>query len=289
MVITGDCHEYLPVMASSCVDVVCTSPPYNIGTKYHAYDDHLEELQYHDKLADIAQQLQRVLKPNGSFFLNIGHTSIDPWLAVDIASIFREFFVLQNKIIWVKAISIQDRRTGTWRSTGQFKPVNSERYITRCYEEIYHFTHDGSVKVDCTAIGVPYEDKTNISRRGHANDKRDRGNCWFIPYTTIQRKSDRYNHPSSFPIELPRMCIALHGGKSLTVLDPYCGVGTTLVAAAQLGHNAIGIDIDASYSAVATERYQAAMAEQCEPDDETEQLDLEDYIRSHPHDPGDRV
>ena len=75
-------------------------------------------------------------------------------------------------------------------------------------------------------MGVPYQDKSNIGRWKHAKqDKRDRGNTWFIPYETIQMKKER-PHPATFPTKLPEMCIKLHGIKEkMVVMDPFLGIG----------------------------------------------------------------
>ncbi|MGH9992547.1 MAG: DNA methyltransferase, partial [Nitrososphaera sp.] len=74
---------------------------------------------------------------------------------------------------------------------------------------------------------------------------RDRGNTWFIPYETIQNKSER-PHPATFPAKLPEMCIKLHGDTRL-VVDPFTGIGTSAVAALRLGVNFIGFEIDREY------------------------------------------
>jgi site-specific DNA-methyltransferase (adenine-specific) len=96
-------------------------------------------------------------------------------------------------------------------------------------------------------MGVPYKDKSNIARfKGIKEDKRCRGNVWFIPYPTTHGAKD---HPASFPIDLPLWCIQL-AGTTGTVLDPFAGSGTTLLAASQLGLDSIGIDISPGYKAI---------------------------------------
>jgi site-specific DNA-methyltransferase (adenine-specific) len=240
-VIVGDCLAVLATMPPASVDVVLTSPPYNLGTEYRSYDDRKPREQYLQWMHDVGLLIQQVLKPRGSFFLNIGSTNQDPWLDCDVANALRPLFVLQNHIIWVKSISIgQD-------STGHFKPINSRRFLNQNHESILHFTHAGEVPIDRLAIGVPFKDKSNIERRGHAQDLRCAGNCWFIPYETVQAKWQKFNHPASFPIELPMRCLKLHGAPEMVVLDPFMGSGTTLVAAERLGHRGIGIELDQQY------------------------------------------
>src|SRR6185437_9118017 len=100
------------------------------------------------------------------------------------------------------------------------------------------------VPIDRLAIGVPFKDKSNIARRGHAQDKRCAGNVWYIPYETVKSKAQKFNRPAGFPVELPERCIRLTGRDKGVVLDPFLGTGTTLVAAERLGWEGIGIDID---------------------------------------------
>jgi site-specific DNA-methyltransferase (adenine-specific) len=102
-------------------------------------------------------------------------------------------FVPQNEIVWVKAIEVD----GVIR--GHCKPINSLAYLTRMHETILHLTKRGDVPLDKLAVGVPYADKSNIERRGHAQDRRDRGNVWFIPYDTVQSKAEKFDHPAGFP------------------------------------------------------------------------------------------
>ena len=79
-------------------------------------------------------------------------------------------------------------------------------------------------------------------------DRRDRGNTWFIPYDTIQSNIER-PHPATFPVRLPEMCIKLHGvsDKNILVVDPFCGIGSTAVACKKLGVSFVGFDIDKEY------------------------------------------
>ncbi len=95
---------------------------------------------------------------------------------------------------------------------------------------------------------MPFKDKSNIARWGHDKDRRCAGDVWFIPYQTIRSKAQRDHHPSPFPIELPERCIKLHGKEEAVVLDPFLGVGATLLAAQRLGCRGIGIEIDPTYA-----------------------------------------
>jgi site-specific DNA-methyltransferase (adenine-specific) len=160
----------------------------------------------------------------------------------------RDVFFLQNSVMWIKSISINDD------TVGHYKPINSHRFLNRSHEHVFHFTKAGNVLLDRLAIGVPFKDKSNIARWGHAEDRHCAGDAWFIPYKTIKSKSQKFHHPSPFPPELPERCIRLHGKPKARVLDPFLGIGSTLVAAERMACRGIGIEIDPVYAEAAIRR-----------------------------------
>jgi len=251
----GDCLDVLPTLPAASVDVVVTSPPYNLDLRYRRYRDRRGEGEYLDWMVAVATALRRVMKPDGSFFLNISGSSARPWLPFELIVRLRPLFVLQNHIVWIKSIAI-----GT-NSVGHYKPVGGARFLNHAHEHIFHLTLAGDVELDRLAIGVPFKDKSNIARRGHARDLRCRGNTWFIPYDTVQSKAEKFHHPGTFPVDLPRWCIRLHGRKDAVVLDPFVGTGTTLVAAMREGARGVGIEIDPEYVAIARKRVAAENGE----------------------------
>lgn len=251
-----DCLRGMPSrLAPDSVDVVVTSPPYNIGVRYSKYRDKLPRSEYLAWIADVGRALRIALKPEGSFFLNVGGIPSDPWIPWDVAQSLRGVFVLQNVIHWVKSIAIQRSDVGNYSkivddlAVGHYKPIGGRRFIHDCHEYIFHFTKSGDVPVDRLAIGVPYQDKSNIGRWNQAvEDRRCRGNTWFIPYKTIRDRQSQRPHPASFPVSLPEMCIRLHGlKKTRLVLDPFMGIGSTAVAAARLGVSCVGFELDSEY------------------------------------------
>jgi site-specific DNA-methyltransferase (adenine-specific) len=247
-----DCITGMKQMEPGSVDVIVTSPPYNLNIKYSTYDDSISRDDYLDWMRHVAVEMRRVLKKDGSLFLNVGGSLKDPWIPIDVAEVFRKHFTLQNTIHWIKSIAIV--KNGEDIAVGHYKPINSERFHHDCHEYIWHFTHNGDVQLNKTDIGVPYQDKTNIKRWGVSGgvDKRDRGNTWFIPYETV---TESLPHPSSFPVQLPEMCIRDHGfNKDTLVLDPFMGIGTTAVACKKLSVNYLGFEIDPAYTQIAEQR-----------------------------------
>lgn len=251
-IVQDDCLDAMRQMPSGSVDAIVTSPPYNIGVSYRSTDDNKPRVAYLDWMQEIAVEFRRLLKPDGAVFLNLGSTSTDPWIAQDVSARFRQHLVLQNRISWIKSVFVHGR------THGHFKPINSRRFLNRAHEEVLHWSLRGDIEIDRLAIGVPYEDKSNVSRWKHATkDLRCAGNCWHIPYETVRSGAGKYHHPAPYPVELVRRCLKLHGRPGL-VLDPFAGSGTTLVAARELGWRAIGIEIDPVYADIARQRIAAS-------------------------------
>src|SRR6185437_7899631 len=204
----------------------------------------------------------------GSLFLNVGTRPSDPWTALDVAQAARAHLRLQNIIHWVKSIAIDQESTGAAAgltrdlAVGHYKPINSDRFLNDCHEFVFHFTPQGSTRIDRLALGVPYQDQSNIGRwRAAADGLRCRGNTWFIPYETIQRRDRDRPHPATFAAKLPEQCLRLHGVSRIRVaMDPFAGLGSTAVACARLGVNFIGADIDATYLDEAIARVQSSPA-----------------------------
>lgn len=250
-VVTGDCLAAMQALDAASIDVVVTSPPYNIGVAYGAYDDRRPRETYLDWLAEVGRAIARVLKDDGSLFLNVGSTNTDPWIAMEVAAALRPVLTLQNHITWVKSVSLGDD------TVGHFKPITSRRFLNQNHEAIFHFTKSGRVEIDRLAVGVPFKDKSNIARWGHKADRRCAGNVWFIPYKTVKSRTQKFDHPAGFPVALAERCIRLHGVTGARVLDPFLGAGTTLVAAQRLGCAGIGIEIDTAYAETAIRRLAA--------------------------------
>ncbi len=262
----GDCLEGMNrLIEPGSVDVVVTSPPYNIGKRYSKYRDNMPREEYLMWMERVARAVGSVLNDGGSFFLNVGSTPSDPWIALDVAQRIRSVFVLQNVLHWVKSIAIPKADVGRYPNiiadvaVGHYKPIGGNRFVNECHEYIFHFTKTGNVPLDRLAIGVPYQDKSNVGRwKSAMKDLRCRGNTWFIPYETIRNREKQRPHPSTFPERLPGMCIRLHGvSRAKLVLDPFVGLGSTALAAFRLGVSCIGFEIDEAYLSEAELRLKA--------------------------------
>jgi site-specific DNA-methyltransferase (adenine-specific) len=263
----GDCLDLLERLPRGSVDAIVTSPPYNLGIQYRTYDDTIPRDRYLAWTGEWIKRATEALSPSGSLFLNVGAKPTDPWTAMDVAQAARPYLHLQNTIHWIKSIAIEKAAAGSRAgldddlAVGHYKPINSRRFLHDCHEFVFHFTRDGKAPLDRQAIGVRYQDQSNVGRwQAAASGVRCRGNTLFIPYKTIQSREKERPHPATFPPKLPEMCLRLHGLERIqTVADPFLGLGSTAVACAHLGVSFVGIEMDTGYLEEAVSRTQAAI------------------------------
>jgi site-specific DNA-methyltransferase (adenine-specific) len=259
---TQDCILGMRELSAKSIDIVVTSPPYNLGIKYTNYHDSRNRDEYLFWSLEWANEVRRVLKTDGSFFLNLGAAPSNPLVPHELIVELKKLFALQNTFHWIKSITIA-KSAGNPTSVGHFKPLHSKRFVNDCHEYVFHLTKTGHTPLDRLAVGVPYSDKSNIKRWNHTagRDLRCRGNNWFIPYKTIVSRSRQRPHPATFPSELAVYCIKIHGGNSSTVmLDPFVGIGHAAIAAKACGIGRfIGFDIDPEYVRIARNNVRASL------------------------------
>jgi site-specific DNA-methyltransferase (adenine-specific) len=286
-----DCVEGMLTLPAGSVDIVTTSPPYNLDINYGTYEDNKPRQQYLKWLDTVFAAVKHCLKDDGHFWLNMGYSNIDPWVGMDVGNLARKHFILQNNFVWVKSIAVDGI------TSGHFKPINSNRFSNATWEHLFHLTKTGNVVCDKLAVGVPYMWKYNIDKSSRARgrlakkygfknikdfnnnadidtkikfdkeiefklknaaprpDVRCRGNSWFVPYDTIaNREKHRGNHPATYPVALIEQCIKFSGLTSGVLVDPFMGSGTSAVAAVKCGLNYVGFDIDADYQQFAQDR-----------------------------------
>ncbi len=223
---------------NNSVDLIVTSPPYNVDIHYNS---HADDLSYDDYLAFTQKWIKKCFdfaKEEGRFLLNIpldknkgGQKSV----GADITKIAKDIgWKYHSTIIWNEGnIS---RRTA-W---GSFMSASAPYVIAPV--ELILVLYKGSWK------------KTGNSRQNDITRKE------FMDWTNGvwtfngQSKKGAGGHPAPFPIELPRRCIKLFSFVGETVLDPFLGSGSTLIASSLLGRRGLGIDIDEKYCNIAIDR-----------------------------------
>ena len=228
IVVKGDITEKLLQISNDYVDLTITSPPYNkrhnirgwlvSKDNYSDFDDHMPEEKYQEWQLNVINEIYRITKPGGSLFYNHKHRWNNGILINPLQWIGQSKWVLRQEIVWDRAIAANMRGWRYWQVDERiywlYKPVNNN------------------------LIGVELESR-------HAK---------FSSIWKIKPEPRINQHPAPFPIEIPTRIIYSVLVQKGIVFDPFCGTGTTLVAAKNLGHDYFGIDLSQIYVKYARNR-----------------------------------
>jgi DNA modification methylase len=258
-VLEGDCRDVLRGFDADSIDLIFTSPPY-ADRRMHTYGGVKPE-HYVDWFTERSGEFLRVLKPTGSFVLNIKE-KVDggerhTYVLELILALRRQGWYWTEEYIWHK----KNCYPGKWPN--RFRDA---------WERCLHFTKEKRFKMNQEAVMVPMGDwadarlkslgKNDVVRfdsqvgsgfgKNIANWKsRDRAYPTNVLHLATECGNKR--HSAAFPRALPEWFIKLFSDPGDMVLDPFVGSGTTLVAAQMAGRNSIGIDIHPEYCLMATQ------------------------------------
>lgn len=218
------------------IDLIVTSPPYNVGISYNSYQDNIPYSEYLEFTRAWLSRCLQFLKDDGRLCLNIpldknkgGPQSV----GADVTTIAKQVgFQYYSTIIWNEGNISRRTAWGSWLSATAPCVLAPVELIVVLYKKYWHKT-SGSGKSDITK--EEFVEWTN--------------GLW-----TFSGESREIGHPAPFPLELPTRCIKLFSFVGDTVLDPFAGSGTTLVAAAMLDRVGIGVEIDPQYCELAKRR-----------------------------------
>lgn len=224
---------------SKSIDLIITSPPYNVDIKYNSHDDHLTYDDYKKFSKKWMKRCYNWLKDDGRFCLNIpldknkgGQQSV----GADLTTIAKDVhFKYHSTIIWNEGNISRRTAWGSWKSA-------SAPYIIAPVELIVIFYKKEWKKISGSK-------KSTIDEKDFKN--------WTNGLWTFSGESKKkIRHPAPFPVELPRRCIKLFSYEEDTILDPFLGSGSTLIAALLNDRKGVGIEIDSRYCSIALERLQ---------------------------------
>ncbi len=222
---------------ANSVDLVVTSPPYNVDIQYNSHKD---DVSYADYLEFSRKWMSRCfewLKDDGRFCLNVpldknkgGQQSV----GADLTTIAKEIgFHYHSTIIWNEGNISRRTAWGSWKSASAPYVIAPVELIVVLYKKNWKKTSGSKI--------------SDIER----NEFMDWTNGLWV-FNGESKK--RIGHPAPFPIELPRRCVKLFSYVDDVVLDPFSGSGTTLIAAVTNNRKGIGIDVDRKYCELARKR-----------------------------------
>lgn len=254
----GDVLEKIKNYSNYKFDLIITSPPYNIGKEYEEYkslEDYLTEQE------QIIEKLLEVLSDKGSFCWQIGNT-IDPKtkeiipLDVYFYPIFKKLgLYLRNRIIWHFGFGLHAQR----RFSGRYETI---LWFTKSDDYIFNLD---DVRVPSKYPGKRFykgPNKGKLSGNPKGKNPSDvweivirdwEKEIWNIPNIKAYHK-EKTEHPCQYPIELVERCLLALTNENSWILDPFAGVGSTLLAAFKNNRNAVGIELYQRYIDIGLER-----------------------------------
>ncbi|MBM3462042.1 MAG: site-specific DNA-methyltransferase [Armatimonadetes bacterium] len=230
------------VLTTNClpaksVDLIVTSPPYNVEIAYASHDDRTPYEEYLEFTGRWLKRCHEMARDDGRICLNIpldknkgGQQSV----YADITGLAKQVgWKYHSTIIWNEQNISRRTAWGSWLSASAPFVIAPVETIVVLYKTVWKKT-SGSQKSDIS---------------------RDEFLEWTNGMWTFNGESKkRIGHPAPFPLELPRRCIKLFSYVGDVIVDPFCGSGSTLVAAALVGRRGVGIEIDAGYCDLAARR-----------------------------------
>ena len=260
----GDCASVLSTLPENSVDFIFTSPPYADNRKktYEGIPIH----KYVEWFLPISEQLLRVLKPDGSFVLNIKERAADgerqTYVLELILAMKQQGWFWIEEYIWHKKNSYP----GKWPN--RFRDA---------WERCLHFSKNKRFKMFQEAVMVPMGDwkEKRLSKLSDTDKIRDEshvgsgfgknishwvGREYAYPTNVLHMATECGNrgHSASFPIDLPSWFLKLFTEEGDVALDPFMGSGTTALACVNLGRRYVGIEIMESYRDIAVQAVERA-------------------------------
>lgn len=227
--------EDMSDIPDNSVNLMITSPPYNVGKEY---DDDLSIEEYSELLKSVFQETYNKLATGGRACVNIANVGRKPYIPLHslIMDIMLDIgYIMRGEIIWDKSASVGGSCAwGSWQSASN--PV-----LRDVHEYILVFCKDSYSK---KKVKVK---KDTITRDDFLNWTKS---VWTFPTESAKK----IGHPAPFPIELPHRLINLYTYEDDVVLDPFCGSGTTCIAAIQNNRNYVGYDIVEEYVDLSNKR-----------------------------------
>lgn len=233
--------EDMTELPDHSVHLMVTSPPYNVQKEY---DQDLSLEEYLGLLSRVLAETKRVLATGGRACINVANLGRKPYLPLHlyVTEIMLDLgFYMRGEIIWDKAASASPSTAwGTWQSATN--PV-----LRDVHEYILVFSKGSLSRMsEGRESTIERDDFLELTK-----------SIWTFPSASAKS----IGHPAPFPEELPRRLIHLYSYAGDVVLDPFCGAGTTCLAARRAGRGFVGYDTEPAYIQLSEERLHELTAE----------------------------
>lgn len=257
-ILHGDSREGLKYIEDETVELVITSPPYNVGIEYDEHDDLLDFQEWKEMVNDVLTQAWRKLVVGGRMAVNIQHSYgrkplVPLGREIELMMMRQPHSLYRGCIIWDKgAAAGSGTAWGTWASA--LNPV-----LRGEHEMIYVFS---KVQYALPAPIVMRDRHAGAAKKLEAIEPDIKGEEFHAATIEVWREWDGRltvpesftGHPAAFPVSLARRLIQLYSWETNTVLDPFFGSGSTGLAAEELGRKWIGLEISEEYCELASRR-----------------------------------
>ena len=275
----GDCKEVLKNIPDNSVDLIITSPPY--ADKRKSTYGGISPKKYVKWFLQISEQLLRVLKPTGTFILNIKEKVVDGERSTYVMELILEMrkqgWLWTEEFIWHKKNSFPGKWPNRFRDS---------------WERLLQFNKEKKFNMYQEEVMVPMGDwaKTRLKNLSETDKRRDESKVgsgfgknisrWLnrdMAYPTnvlhLDTECNNKNHSAAFPAGLPEWFIKLFTKTGDTILDPFTGSGTTNFVAQRMSRNSIGIEIVPEYYKMVKEQFEPVQLVLCEQKKEYEKIE----------------
>jgi site-specific DNA-methyltransferase (adenine-specific) len=263
VIYNSDCRA-MEELGDNSVQLVVTSPPYNVGKKYNYYEDREPLERYLDFLMMVWRECERVLVPGGRLAINIANTGRNPYIplhAFIIQQCIDLGLLMRGEILWDKSAtagvstawgSFARASNPTLRDTHEYIMVFSKQTM-RLEPPWTRGAHTGITNQEFVDWTRSIWHKNGTAKKAIRDTARS---IWRFGTQSkkVQQKTKGVAHPAPFPLDLPLRLILLYTNVDDLVLDPFMGSGSTAIAARLTQRHYVGYEISPEYVELAKER-----------------------------------
>jgi len=263
-IINGDCVKVMASLPESCVDLIVTSPPYNVGIDYDSYDDKKSMEDYWQFTKDWLSESYRILKDDGRIAVNIPYEVNVQDRGGRILFMSEFYQIMKNlgfKFFGLVDLNEQSPHRskttawGSWMSPSAPYIYNPKECVILGYKKNHIKKVKGEPQWKGELVDLEQEDGTVKQKMMYQEE--DKKDFMSLVYGQWEYFADtKQQTKATFSMDIPMKAIKILTYRNDLVLDPFTGSGTSLVAAEVSGRRWLGIELSESYSKVAKERVQ---------------------------------